>query len=86
MLNLGLFLDVEVGPFPKIDEIITVTDTVGYNIVVCLKETVRTYEHFVIRMDVKDSVFIEETFGARAKGPVQTLYISDPRYFKTKNA
>jgi hypothetical protein len=82
----GLYVDVEVNPINTRSDTVTFVDTVGCSVVVSLNDTVRTNENFVIFYDISDKVVMEETFSARAKGPVKTLFISDERYFKSKNA
>lgn len=69
-----------------VGDTVSTTDTVTYYVVAGVSETCRVSEHFVIHYKLQDVVAVEEEFGARAKGGVKTLFISDERYFKKKNA
>lgn len=85
-LFLGLFGEGMVFPHQGISETISTTDTVTYRVVSDISETCSVSEHFVVHYKLQDFVAVEEEFGARAKGATKTLFISDERYFKKKNA
>lgn len=65
-------------------ELITISDSLVYRVIVKLAETVGIKDTSPIRHTIQDFIVLVEGISAWVKGAIKTLFISDDRYFRKR--
>jgi hypothetical protein len=83
-LRFGFWGKINVTQPQSAGDFITISDSIAYRILVKISDSIGLRDTNPARQYLTEVIVFFEELSARVKGKIQTLFISDDRYFRKR--